>query len=222
MIRTLIIAKDIDSKPALRMALAHYNLASSLTAYSNGFRQAVTGEKPEIILMEIGDSLPGPEAWELIRKLKKGKNLPVIALIQRDKLDKINPYPDIDDYLISPYDANELVLRINRLLSNSRPENAQPIKGEGLTIDPDTCEVTVEGSKVELTFKEYELLKLLASNKGRVFTREALLNKIWGYDYYGGDRTVDVHVRRLRNKIEHTRTYIETVRNIGYRFIKDE
>ena len=75
---------------------------------------------------------------------------------------------------------------------------------------------------VELTFKEYELLKFLASNRGRVYTREALLNKVWGYDYYGGDRTVDVHVRRLRSKIEDSkRTFIETVRNIGYRFIKE-
>ena len=78
-----------------------------------------------------------------------------------------------------------------------------------------------EGRIVELTFKEYELLKLLASNSGRVYSREALLDQIWGYDYYGGDRTVDVHVRRLRSKIEDsTHTFIETVRNIGYRFKK--
>ncbi len=222
MIRTLIIAKDADSKAELRIALARNNLTSSFTAYSNGFRQAVTSEKPEIILMEIGEHLPSTEIWELIRRLKRERRLPVIALFPRDKLDKINPNPDIDDYLVSPYDANELVLRINRLLSLSAPESARPIEGKGLIIDPDTCDVMVESSKVELTFKEYELLKLLASNKGHVFTREALLDKIWGYDYFGGDRTVDVHVRRLRSKIEHTRTYIETVRNIGYKFIKDE
>jgi two-component system alkaline phosphatase synthesis response regulator PhoP len=81
--------------------------------------------------------------------------------------------------------------------------------------------VTVEWRIVELTFKEYELLKLLASNKGRVYTREILLDKIWGYDYYGGDRTVDVHIRRLRSKIEDSNhNFIETVRNIGYRFKK--
>jgi DNA-binding response OmpR family regulator len=86
-----------------------------------------------------------------------------------------------------------------------------------------TCEVTVNGSIVELTFKEYELLKLMASNPGRVYTREVLLNKIWGYDYFGGDRTVDVHIRRLRSKIEDSgHSYIETVRNIGYKFIKNE
>ena len=93
------------------------------------------------------------------------------------------------------------------------------IKCGGLIIDLARCEVTVSGVTVELTFKEYELLKFLASNKGRVFTREALLNKVWGYDYYGGDRTVDVHIRRLRSKIEVSDySFIETVRNIGYRF----
>ena len=222
MIRALVIAKDTESKPALSIALAHYNLTSSFTAYSNGFRQAVASEKPEIILLEIGEHLPAPETWELIRRLKKERKLPLIALIQRDKLDKINPSPDIDDYLVSPYDSNELVLRINRLLGNKDSASVLPIKGKGLVIDPDTCEVTVEGSKVELTFKEYELLKLLASHKGHVFTREALLDKIWGYDYYGGDRTVDVHIRRLRSKIEYGQTYIETVRNIGYKFTKNE
>jgi two-component system alkaline phosphatase synthesis response regulator PhoP len=222
MIRALIIAKDADSKTELRTALAHYNLAPSFTSYSNGFRQAVTSEKPEIILLETGEHLPSPETWELIRRLKKERKLPVIALIQRDMLENINQNPDIDDFLAAPYDSNELILRINRLLLPSHPDIAQPIKGRGLVIDPDTCEVMVEGSKVELTFKEYELLKLLASNKGRVFTREALLDKIWGYDYYGGDRTVDVHIRRLRSKIEYSRAYIETVRNIGYRFVKDE
>jgi len=85
----------------------------------------------------------------------------------------------------------------------------------------DNCEVTVDGRLVTLTFKEYELLRFLASNRGRVFTRDVLLNEVWGYDYYGGDRTVDVHIRRLRSKIEDsTHIFIETVRNIGYRFRK--
>jgi two-component system alkaline phosphatase synthesis response regulator PhoP len=85
-------------------------------------------------------------------------------------------------------------------------------------IDPAKCEVSINGRLVVLTFKEYELLKVLISNRGKVFTRETLLNQVWGYDYYGGDRTVDVHIRRLRSKIEDaTHTFIETVRNIGYK-----
>jgi two-component system alkaline phosphatase synthesis response regulator PhoP len=219
--RALIITGDIDSRQGLQKALAHYDLTFLFASYSNGFRQEITGQKPEILLLEIGERLPGPETWEVIRKIKGERNLPVIALVPRDNLGRIDPNPDIDDFLATPYDSRELVLRINRLLSNRHAESPEPIHGHGLTIDPDTCEVTVDGTRVDLTFKEYELLKLLASNKGHVFTREALLDKIWGYDYYGGDRTVDVHIRRLRSKIEINRTYIETVRNIGYRFVKE-
>ena len=88
-----------------------------------------------------------------------------------------------------------------------------------LIIDLGKCEVSLSGRSVALTFREYELLRFLASNKRKVFTRETLLNKVWGYDYYGGDRTVDVHVRRLRGKIEgRGHSFIDTVRNIGYRF----
>ena len=222
MIRALVIAKDPGSKEELRQALAHYDLMSSFTSYSNGFRQAVVNQKPEILILETGEQVPSPETWELIRKVKREEKLPAIALIHRDKLGSVYPGPDVDDFLVSPYDSRELVLRINRLITKEKSEAAVPIQGHGLKIDTDSCEVTVDGSKVDLTFKEYELLKLLASHKGYVFTREVLLDKIWGYDYFGGDRTVDVHVRRLRSKIEHANNYIETVRNIGYRFIKDD
>jgi two-component system alkaline phosphatase synthesis response regulator PhoP len=93
------------------------------------------------------------------------------------------------------------------------------IKCGDLVIDIAKYEVSIGGKLLALTFKEYELLKFLAKNRGRVFTRETLLNEVWGYDYYGGDRTVDVHIRRLRSKIEDsTHTFIETVRNIGYKF----
>ena len=101
-------------------------------------------------------------------------------------------------------------------------DNEELIRCGDLVIDLAKCEVSLSGRLIPLTFKEYELLRFLASNRGRVFTREALLNKVWGYDYYGGDRTVDVHIRRLRSKIEDpTHTFIETVRNIGYKF-RDE
>ncbi len=221
MIRALTITKDTGSQAELREVLAHHDLKLSFSAYT-GLIQVIASEKPEVLLLETGEQFPRPETWESIRKLKRERNLPVLALISRDRLGKIETDPDIDDFLVTPYDSGELFLRINQLLSRSNPDKVQPIKGKMLVIDPDTCEVTVEGRKADLTYKEYELLKLLASNKGHVFTREALLDKIWGYDYYGGDRTVDVHVRRLRSKIEQSNAYIETVRNIGYKFIKDE
>ena len=121
---------------------------------------------------------------------------------------------------MKPWNMDELSARIRRAISHTtRPEHDSIIKVGDLTIDPVRCEVELAGRLLALTFKEYELLKLLATSKGKVFTRESLLNEIWGYDYYGGDRTVDVHIRRLRSKIEDpVHSFIETVRNIGYKF----
>jgi DNA-binding response OmpR family regulator len=156
--------------------------------------------------------------------MKRERYFPVIALISREMLNNLNGDIEFDDFLASPYNPEELVLRINRLIHKRRKTGGdETIECDGLVIDLATCEVTVDDRVVELTFKEYELLKLMASNRGRVFTRDTLLDKIWGYDYFGGDRTVDVHIRRLRSKIEQfDHTFIETVRNIGYRFIKDK
>ncbi len=94
------------------------------------------------------------------------------------------------------------------------------IRHGSLSIDLERYKVTIDGDVVDLTFKEYELLRFLASNPGKPYTREALLNQVWGYDYYGGSRTVDVHVRRIRSKIERHEQFIDTVRNVGYRFVE--
>lgn len=223
MLRSLVIAHEDRKQTELYESLVHYGLTCSFTSYNNGVREAIASQRPDILLFEIDEHLPDPEARELIQGLQKESRLPVIALIPEGMLDSIDGYPDVDDFVTSPYDARELVLRISRLLRrNGNVNSHELIKCDGLVIDLAKCEVAVEGRIAELTFKEYELLKLLASNRGRVYTREALLDKIWGYDYYGGDRTVDVHVRRLRSKIEDaTHTFVETVRNIGYRFRKE-
>jgi two-component system alkaline phosphatase synthesis response regulator PhoP len=223
MVRALVVVRDSKTKAGLREGLARYNIACSFTSYTNGVREAIANAHPEVFLIELGNDMPDEEIWGLIRRARKGRTLPVIALIPADIFNRIDQHLDVDDFVVGPYDFRELNLRIERLLQkNGSAENAEQITSKGLVIDLATCEVIVSGNIVELTFKEYELLKLLAGNKGRVFTREALLNSIWGYDYYGGDRTVDVHVRRLRSKIEDaSHTYIETVRNIGYRFVKD-
>jgi two-component system alkaline phosphatase synthesis response regulator PhoP len=224
MVRALVVVRDTKTKAVLREGLARCNVACAFTSYSNGVREAIASAHPDVFLLEIGRDAPGEEIWGLVRRARKGRSLPVIALVPADILDSVGPRLDVDDFVVEPYDFCELDLRIKRLLKkNGGTESSEQIKCDGLVIDLATCEVTVNGAIVELTFKEYELLKLLAANRGRVFTREALLNSIWGYDYYGGDRTVDVHVRRLRSKIEDSgHTYIETVRNIGYRFVKEQ
>ena len=174
-------------------------------------------ENTSLLLVEFTGA---PEVITLCRTARKEKDFPVIALTPLEKLDSLDDL--IDDFVVKPYDCKELITRINRLVKKETEVATEQIRTAGITIDPDKYEVYVNGKLVSLTFKEYELLKFLASHPGRVFTRDALLNQVWSQDYFGGDRTVDVHIRRLRSKIEDpTHVYIETVRNIGYRFIKN-
>ncbi|MBI4283748.1 MAG: response regulator transcription factor [Chloroflexi bacterium] len=191
--------------------------ACLVAPYGEDTVNQVAEQTPALVLLAIDARFGIPE---LSRKLKQEKQLPIIALVDGEMLDIIEATPDIDDFILQPGNVQELALRIKRMLPKTKQRDASElISCDDLVIDLANCEVTLADKRVTLTFKEYELLKFLASNRGRVFTREALLNKVWGYDYYGGDRTVDVHIRRLRSKTEDaTHTFIETVRNIGYRF----
>ena len=222
MLRLLIIAQENQKLAGLCESLNRNNMACSIIPY-DGAVETVSRQSPDAVLVKINDNLSDAGTWELIKKVKRARPVPIIALIPEEILDSFEGQLDADDFITSPYDVRELVLRINRISRRTgNRESSEFIKCGGLMIDLVTCEVTVESKIVDLTFKEYELLKLLASHRGRVYTREALLNRIWGYDYYGGDRTVDVHVRRLRSKIEDSNhSFIETVRNIGYRFRKN-
>ena len=223
MLRLLIISRESKAVERLRTGLVENGFACSIAPFGEEVTESLALQSPDLLLVEVGGHLPDSGVWELIHRLKRERSLPVIALVTGEMPDDIDSYLEVDDFLTSPYDVKELVVRTQRLLhSRKSGSSGELIRCDSLVIDLTNCDVTVGGRVVELTFKEYELLKLLAANRGRVYTREDLLNKVWGYEYYGGDRTVDVHVRRLRSKIEGpTDTFIETVRNIGYRFKKD-
>jgi two-component system alkaline phosphatase synthesis response regulator PhoP len=219
-LRLLMIAKDTEAFAELHSKITQSDFACDIVPFGEGLAEAIVAHRPDLVLVDMGGQSTNTEIGEIVRGLKEGRNLPVMALVPGETLGNLNGHLDIDDFITSPYDGRELVLRAKRLLSKARNiYGGELIKCDGLSIDLARCEVTLEGKIIELTFKEYELLKFLASHRGRVYSREALLNQVWGYDYYGGDRTVDVHVRRLRSKIEDAKhTFIETVRNIGYRF----
>jgi DNA-binding response OmpR family regulator len=221
--RILFIAQTEREPASLETDLSQYGYNFSSISYEDIEMDELPAYTPDMVIMEVADSLPTPKSLNLINRLKKKAALPVLAMADRKNTDSLMTLNKIDDFIILPYDRDELILRIKRLLQKIKNiESSDVLRCDGLTIDLVKYEVTLENRIVELTFKEYELLLYLASNKGRVFTREALLNKVWGFDYFGGDRTVDVHIRRLRSKIEDSEhTYIETVRNIGYRFKKN-
>ncbi len=212
--RVLIIAEDAEAVRQLATELNRRNFTCSVSSAA-GIDQQLTEQTPDLVLLETDnhDSI-GP-----LSRVIRQRNMPVIALARLETISSLDGQLDVDDFVIRPYNPRELIARAKRLLHKNTRDNTELIRCGDLTIDTARCEVTVAGSPKILTFKEYELLKFLASNPGRVFSRNTLLDRVWGRDYFGGDRTVDVHVRRLRSKIEDSgHCFIETVRNIGYRF----
>ena len=180
----------------------------------------ITERAPDLVLVVIDDLPPDSAVWRLLQEIKQEWHLPVIALLSNKALHNLDPAISIDDFVVEPWDTDEVAVRTKRILQITKNgDDTELIKCGDLTIDIARCQVCVGGRPVILTFKEYQLLRFLASNRGKVFNRDTLLNKVWGYDYFGGDRTVDVHIRRLRSKLDDApHTFIETVRNIGYRF----
>ncbi len=192
------------------------DLADCLRREGVPFERADDLSAPDIILLDLVDAdRRGAEA------LARGPApCPVIAAVSADHLLAPDLALKVDDFIVVPWRLGELALRIRRRLERPGPaDEPGVIRVEDLVIDSNRYDVFLAGKPVLLTFKEYELLKLLASTPGRVYTREALLEQVWGYQYFGGTRTVDVHIRRLRSKIEDaTHTFIDTVWNVGYRF----
>lgn len=167
----------------------------------------------------LADLAEHPGDWKREVAALKGslqEGVKVLGVLRYEQVKKLRAGDPLDDFALDGSTGEELRARIRRMLGAEKPQGGRE---DGLVIDEDRYEVRVDGSPVELTYKEFELLRFLASRPGKVFTREVLLEQVWGYDYFGGSRTVDVHVRRIRSKIEREgRTYIRTVRGVGYIF----
>jgi len=212
-----IIANESEQARKLRAELAQRGLDCLIVPHNAGTLEQIAGQHLGVMLLDTDEATTGSEAWEQAQRIRQERQIPLITLVSGEKLNGLDS--NIDDFVVKPWEPNEVTVRIKRILGKKESiDNEDIIRCGDLVIDSAKCEVSLSGKPIMLTFKEYQLLKFLASNKGKVFTRESLLNKVWGWDYYGGDRTVDVHIRRLRSKIEDPiHTFIETVRNIGYR-----
>jgi len=214
----LIVTKEFETARKLQTDLARSGLTCLTATLKDRIIERIIREGPELLLIEMDGQVSQLVLHQIVSGSRIKRKVLVIALMTHETLEQPEEYQGVDDFLVWPYDSQELVARVKRVLQKNISQD-EIIRAGDLEINLANCEVRVEGKIIELTFKEYELLKFLAGDRGRVFTRETLLNKVWGYDYFGGDRTVDVHIRRLRSKIELSgQTFIETVRNIGYRF----
>ncbi len=168
-------------------------------------------------------ALPFSDAMNLCRQLRHRERGvgPIILLLDHYQLDDLTFREDLfDDFVVGPFDVSELATRLRHRLRRAGNDSVAPRLEHGeLSMNLETYQATIAGRIMDLTYMEYELLRFLATNPNRVFTRETLLSRVWGYEYYGGARTVDVHVRRLRAKLgeEHAHL-IQTVRSVGYKF----
>ena len=180
---------------------------------------------PDLMLLDV--MLPGMDGWQVLREARKTLNTPIIMLTAKDEtFDKVLGLElGADDYVAKPFDMKELVARIKAVLRRFQPQESAPenreLSFEGLTVNLSQYAVTYLGKPLEMPPKELELLYFLASHPNQVFTREQLLEQVWGYDYFGDSRTVDVHVKRLREKLtegERLGWQIKTVWGVGYKF----
>ena len=211
--------------------LISYNLSSNgykvITA-NNGIDavKVAIEEKPSLILLDL--MIPGKDGYDVCKEVRSNneiRNTPIIMLTAKsEELDKrLGLELGADDYITKPFSVRELLARVKAVLrrfSIVEPESNVLVFGD-LTADFDKREILVKDKKLELTLKEFELLEILIRNKGKILTRDTLLDKIWGYEYIGETRTVDVHIRYLRKKIEaddKNPKLIETIRGVGYRF----
>lgn len=196
------------------------------TAIANNGTQALKlfeQEKPDLIMLDI--MLPELDGWQVCREIRKTSQVPIIMLTAKGEVfDKVLGLElGADDYVVKPFEAKEVVARIHAVLrrtNSSEATNVKEVVWDKLSINLTNYELKVDGVQIDTPPKEMELLYHLASNPNRVFTRDQLLDEVWGFDYYGDSRTVDVHVKRLREKIDGVSPQweLKTVWGVGYKF----
>ena len=215
----------VDDEPKIREVIKEYAEFSGYEVTEAEDGMSAVGlcklNDYDLIIMDI--MMPKLDGFSACKEIKKFKDVPIIMLSARgEEYDKLFGFElGIDDFVVKPFSPKELIARINAVLSRRRStEQAQQsiMKFDGLEINIPARTVTVDGSKIDLTPKEYELLFYLVKNKNIALSRDKLLSDIWGYDFFGDDRTIDTHIKNLRNNLGPYRDFIVTLRGVGYKF----
>ncbi|MFR8011899.1 MAG: response regulator transcription factor [Clostridia bacterium] len=221
--KILIVDDDKNICELLRLYLEkeHYDIV-----IANDGAQAVelfAAENPDMVLLDI--MLPKLDGWQVCREIRKSSDKPIIMLTAKgETFDKILGLElGADDYVVKPFDAKEVVARVKAVLrrtSSAQGDAVKEVRYDKLVVNLTNYELKVDGKVIDTPPKELELLYHLASNPNRVFTRDQLLDEVWGFDYYGDSRTVDVHIKRLREKLEGVseKWTLKTVWGVGYKF----
>ena len=173
-----------------------------------------------IDLLVLDVMMPRMDGWEVVREIRKVSEVPIIMLTAKDQEnDELQGFDlGVDEYLSKPFSPKILVARIEAILRRTRQQDGEVLKAGGIVLDEAAHMVTIDDKSIDLSFKEFELLSYFMKNEGRALTRENILNQVWNYDYFGDARTIDTHVKKLRNKMGSKGAYIRTIWGMGYKF----
>lgn len=213
----------VDDEPLIRKLVTDFlKREGCITIEAEDGRKALDlfSDEKDIDLIILDVMLPEYDGWTVCREIRKKSRVPIIMLTARgEEFDEVFGL-DIgaDEYISKPFSPNILIARVKAVLRRTVAENTVLKEFDGLAIDHNARQVIIEGESIDLSPKEYELLDYLAENYGKALSREQILDKVWGYDYYGDLRTVDTHINRLRIKLDSKSDYVHTVRGYGYRF----
>lgn len=216
-----IVEDDTDIRELESYALKNSGYDVVQFDSSKNFFESCLNQQPSLILLDI--MLPEEDGLSILKKLRandKTRGIPIILVTAKStELDKVKGLDmGADDYITKPFGVMELVSRVKALLRRTeKQQQSGGISYQNIIVDDEKHVVTVDGEAKELTFKEYELLKFLIMNKGIVLTREKIMNKVWGFEYEGESRTVDMHIKTLRQKLGECGSCIKTIRNVGYK-----
>ena len=222
MTQTILV---VDDEPEIvRFVRAYLEDAGYRVVTADDGQQALfvaRHEKPDLVILDL--LMPGMDGWDFIRRYRRERDTPVIMLTARvEETDQVVGLElGADDYVTKPFNPRELVARVKAILRRIRraARTDAPVHVGDVTIDPARHEVTIAGQPVNLRPKEFDLLLTLAEHRGIVLSREQLLNLVWGYDFYGETRTIDVHIAQLRKKLADSNAEIETVLGVGYKLV---
>ena len=218
----------VDDEAKIRMLIRKYAEfeGHTVTEAENGMEAVELCRKDpkqfDLIIMDV--MMPELDGFSAVAEIRKVSSAPVLMLSARgEEYDRIHGFElGVDDYVVKPFSPKELMMRVNAIMNRVRPQeedqHRNTVSFQGLTIDFDARIVTVDGQRAELSPKEYDLLVYLVQNKNIALTREMLITNVWGYDFYGDDRTLDTHIKLLRKSLGPYSKFIVTLRGVGYRF----